>query len=290
MFLGPLMVSLGASKGQAGLIGSAWQLSSGVAKVFGGILVDTYPPKLILAGALLCSALCNIAFGLVASGASSPEAVPILALIWGVSGAFQSLGWPALAKIYLRTFTDPGERGTMYSLLSTNQNVGSAIVPFVLVPALAWAGAAGQAGDGMLESLRVWMGWRVALFLPAFASGSYAILLLALLPADPVQGNERSGKPTRRGVKKGRDTNARQDGDDASMFSLIVQAAIDPAMVQLSLCCKCIVSLTSLGTEDAFVRTRARIVSSRPALTFLFPCFQKTSSSRSYARLLEIGP
>ena len=144
MFLGPLMISLGASKGQAGLIGSAWQLSSGFCKVFGGILVDSYPPKVILAGALLCTALCNVLFGLFASRATTPDAVPILAVIWGLSGAFQSLGWPALAKIYMRTFTDPAERGTMYSVLSTNQNVGSTIVPFVLVPTLAWAGAAGE--------------------------------------------------------------------------------------------------------------------------------------------------
>ena len=53
LFLPPLMEQLGASKAEAGLIGSAWQIASGVTKVFGGILVDLYSPRLILAGSLL---------------------------------------------------------------------------------------------------------------------------------------------------------------------------------------------------------------------------------------------
>ena len=227
------MVSLDASKGQAGLIGSTWQLSSGIAKVFGGILVDTYPPKLILVGALLCTALCNVCFGILATYSSTAEAIPMLALIWGVSGMFQSLGWPALAKIYMRTFTDPKERGTMYSILSTNQNVGSTLVPFVLVPALAWAGEARQLSDSeTLEALRGWLGWRVALFFPAAASGIYAIVLFALLPDDPTR------PPTSQ--KRGKDqiNTAEGLGGAASMRSLILQCAVDPTMVQLSLCCK----------------------------------------------------
>ena len=165
--------------------------------------------------------------------------MPILAVIWGLSGAFQSLGWPALAKIYMRTFTDPAERGTMYSVLSTNQNVGSTIVPFVLVPTLAWAGAAGETEGSVLESLRVWMSWRVALFLPAFASSAYAILLLVLLPADPPQPKRTAEDTNKHALGSGAES-AAQAKVGPSMSTLIVQAAVDPAMMQLSLCCECV--------------------------------------------------
>lgn len=50
-----------------------------------------------------------------------------------LNGLCTSFGWPSLAKIFVNWFTDPAERGKWYSILSTNQNIGSAMIPFVSV-------------------------------------------------------------------------------------------------------------------------------------------------------------
>jgi sugar phosphate permease len=55
-----------------------------------------------------------------------------------VNGVATSFGWPSLAKIFVNWYTDPTQRGSMYSILSTNQNIGSALIPMVLIPAMEW--------------------------------------------------------------------------------------------------------------------------------------------------------
>ena len=93
-------------------------------------------------------------------------------MLWGINGFAQAFGWPALAKIFINWFPDPSERGKLYSLLSTNQNVGSVLIPLVLVPAMKYAeslntgtpAADDAAADQLLGRM---LGWRVAFSLPA---------------------------------------------------------------------------------------------------------------------------
>lgn len=55
-------------------------------------------------------------------------------LRWGVNGFAQAFGWPCMSRIFMNWFQDPAERGKLYSILSTCQNVGTALVPIILFP------------------------------------------------------------------------------------------------------------------------------------------------------------
>merc|ERR1719163_2486611 len=93
---------------------------------------------------------------------SVTDLLPAMAALWAVNGAVQSLGWPCVTNVFLAWFPDPAARGAWYSLLSTCQNAGAALVPLVLVAAINA------------------FGWRAALWAPALLAGATAALLALL--------------------------------------------------------------------------------------------------------------
>ena len=90
-----------------------------------------------------------------------------MVVVWGLNGAVQSVGWPSVTNVFLSWFPDPAARGAWYSLLSTCQNAGAALVP-LLVSASVSA-----------------YGWRAALYAPALASVCVAVLLGVCLYGSP---------------------------------------------------------------------------------------------------------
>ena len=90
-----------------------------------------------------------------------------MVVVWGLNGAVQSVGWPSVTNVFLSWFPDPAARGAWYSLLSTCQNAGAALVP-LLVSASVSA-----------------YGWRAALYAPALASVCVAVLLGFCLYGSP---------------------------------------------------------------------------------------------------------
>jgi sugar phosphate permease len=80
----------------------------------------------------------------------------------------QAFTWPALALILSNFFGRQPGYGTLYSLFSTNQNLGSAATPLLLAAAIST------------------YGWRVALWGPAAVTGLYTLLLALLLTDAPV--------------------------------------------------------------------------------------------------------
>ena len=51
------------------------------------------------------------------------EKFSTLPALSSANGAAQAVSWPALARVFLAWFPDPLTRGTMYSVLATNQNL-----------------------------------------------------------------------------------------------------------------------------------------------------------------------
>ena len=90
-------------------------------------------------------------------------------LLWGANGFVQAFSWPALALIFFNWFGEFPGRGTLYSILSTNQNVGSALTPIILTPLVAA------------------FGWRAAIWGPAISGGVMASLLILFLVEGPVK-------------------------------------------------------------------------------------------------------
>lgn len=160
----------------ASLFGSTMELAYGVGKLAAGPLADNLPPKAVLLVSLAAAAGANAL--MFSSGAYAVDLS-----LWAVNGVFQSLAWPALALVFFNWFGDSPARGTLYALLSTNQNVGSALTPVVLTPLVAS------------------FGWRAALWGPA-AAGAATVLALALFlsespkeKAKPASSSTAASKP-----------------------------------------------------------------------------------------------
>lgn len=151
------------------VVGSAFEIASGYGALLNGFLIDAFDPALGLAAALAASSLVNLAL----SGTSS---LTLMALLWGVNGAAQSFGWPCVSRLFLRAFPEPKGRGVWYSLLSTSQNVGAALVPLLVSSAVSLTAEP-----------------RAAFWLPAAVTACLALLLLLALA--PERGAAAAGAP-----------------------------------------------------------------------------------------------
>lgn len=159
-WLPSVLSDLGAGKGEAGMLGSTFEIVYGSCALLNGVLIDMIPPKHLLIAALLASGGVNLAIG-------STSSLALMVLLWGSNGFAQSFGWPSITNIFLAWFPDPASRGSWYSLLSTCQNAGAALVPLAVSATVAR------------------FGWRAALYTPAVCTGLMACVLALLLFGSP---------------------------------------------------------------------------------------------------------
>lgn len=128
-----VLTTLDVDKRDVGAIGSSYEIASGTGALFNGIVIDSIDPGAGLAAALAATATINLLL-------SRCSSLHTMAALWGVNGLVQSLGWPCVSKIFLRAFPEPSTRGVWYSLLSTSQNVGAALVPLLVTSSVALTG------------------------------------------------------------------------------------------------------------------------------------------------------
>ena len=95
------------------------------------------------------------------------DSLSLMVIFWTLNGAVQSVGWPSVTNVFLAWFPDPAQRGAWYSLLSTCQNAGAALIPLCV--------------SAFVSS----HGWRAALVAPAAAGTMTAILLTITLHGSP---------------------------------------------------------------------------------------------------------
>ena len=155
-----MLSRLGKSKGEAGTVGSAIEMSYGLCSLVNGIIIDAHSPRTLLVLGLLATAGINVLV-------SATDVLPAIALLWALNGAAQSVGWPSVTNVFLAWFPDPAARGAWYSLLSTCQNAGAALVPLTV----AWA----------INSF----GWRAALYVPAALAVVTGFALALMLHGSP---------------------------------------------------------------------------------------------------------
>ncbi|KAH9261141.1 hypothetical protein BASA81_000845 [Batrachochytrium salamandrivorans] len=158
----------------AAVFGSTMEIAYGVGKLVAGPVCDNFKPKPLLILSLLVAALCNalmFQFGLYYLDVA----------LWGMNGIAQAFIWPAMALVFFNWFGQSKARGTLYAVLSTNQNLGSALTPVLLTPLV---------GE---------FGWRVALWGPALVGAGFCLVLLVLLRESPsvavVKKEEEGSKP-----------------------------------------------------------------------------------------------
>jgi len=159
-WLPSVLSELQAGKGEAGLLGSTFEIVYGTCALLNGVLIDMASPKHLLMCCLLASAAVNVCIG------ASSSLFPMVVL-WGANGFIQSFGWPSVTNVFLAWFPDPASRGAWYSLLSTCQNAGAALVPLLVSAFVARSS------------------WRAALYVPAVAAVAIAMLLGCCMYGSP---------------------------------------------------------------------------------------------------------
>jgi OPA family sugar phosphate sensor protein UhpC-like MFS transporter len=140
------------SETELGIIGAVLFFTYAVGKFMNGFLADRSNINRFMSTGLLVTALVNLCLGFVHS-------FILFAVLWGISGWFQSMGAASCVVGLSRWFTDK-KRGSFYGFWSASHNIGEAmtfIIVASIVSALGWrygflgAGLVGQFGTGRIH-------------------------------------------------------------------------------------------------------------------------------------------
>ncbi len=170
-----IMDEFGYSATELGLLGSSLYLTYGIGKFINGVLADGSDVRKFFPTALLLTAIANILFALAPTAVGflglSPQMTAtvllwVLAFLWGVSGWFQSAGFPAVAKSLTYWYSN-SERGTKWSLWSCSHQTGT-FLSFIIAGHIAAR-----------------FGWRAAFFIPGVLAVITALWLYERLRDRP---------------------------------------------------------------------------------------------------------
>lgn len=140
------------SEVELGIIGSVLFFTYAVGKFANGFLADRSNINRFMSTGLLVSALVNLCLGFTHS-------FILFAILWGISGWFQSMGAASCVVGLSRWFTDK-ERGSYYGFWSASHNIGEAMT-FIIVASVATAfgwryGFWGAGLVGLVGVLVIW--------------------------------------------------------------------------------------------------------------------------------------
>ncbi len=140
------------SETELGIIGAVLFFTYAVGKFTNGFLADRSNINRFMSTGLLVTALVNLCLGFVHS-------FILFAVLWGISGWFQSMGAASCVVGLSRWFTDK-ERGSFYGFWSASHNIGEAmtfIIVASIVSVLGWRyGFLGAGLVGLIGALIVW--------------------------------------------------------------------------------------------------------------------------------------
>ena len=140
------------SETELGIIGSVLFFTYAIGKFTNGFLADRSNINRFMTTGLLVTALVNLSLGFVNS-------FILFAVLWGISGWFQSMGAASCVVGLSRWFSDK-ERGSYYGFWSASHNIGEAmtfIIVASIVSAFGWRfGFLGAGAVGLLGALIVW--------------------------------------------------------------------------------------------------------------------------------------
>ncbi|MBL7670275.1 MAG: MFS transporter [Bdellovibrionaceae bacterium] len=154
-----LILDLGFSKTQIGLLWSLLYFAYGLSKFANGIIGDKANPRYFMAIGLILSAVTNIFFGLSSS-------FIVLGIFWTLNGWAQGMGWPPCAR-GLTHWYSKNELGTKWGIWNASHQIGGAII-------MVFSGW-----------LTMNYGWRSAFIVPAVIAIAAALFLINRLRDTP---------------------------------------------------------------------------------------------------------
>ena len=151
---------LGMSLVDLGILGSVFYVTYGIGKFLSGLLADRSNVRVFMAFGLLLSSIINIFFGFI-------QTLWLLTFFWGLNGAFQSMGFPPVARGLVHWFSSE-ERATKWTIWSSSHTAGTFFV-------------------GLLVAfLLKYVGWRSAFYVPGIIGVVTSLFLLNRLRDRPV--------------------------------------------------------------------------------------------------------
>ena len=140
------------SETELGIIGSVLFFTYAIGKFSNGFLADRSNINRFMSTGLLVTAMVNLCLGFINS-------FILFAVLWGISGWFQSMGAASCVVGLSRWFTDK-ERGSFYVFWSASHNICEAttfILVASIVSTLGWRyGFLGAGTIGLLGALLIW--------------------------------------------------------------------------------------------------------------------------------------
>jgi len=150
---------------QLGILGTIFYVVYGVGKFVSGLLADKSNVRVFMAFGLLCASIIHLFYGYLTS-------LYTLMFFWGLNGAFQSMGFPPVAKALVHWFS-PSERATKWTLWSSSHTAGT----FCIGILIAWL--LSLYSKGLLD-------WRAIFYIPGMIGVITSLVLLVMLRDRPV--------------------------------------------------------------------------------------------------------
>lgn len=141
------------SETELGIIGSVLFFTYAIGKFTNGFLADRSNINRFMTTGLLVTALVNLCLGFVHS-------FILFAILWGISGWFQSMGAASCVVGLSRWFTDK-QRGSFYGFWSASHNIGEAMT-FIIIASIvsAFGWRYGFFGAGLVGLAGALIAWR----------------------------------------------------------------------------------------------------------------------------------
>jgi MFS transporter, OPA family, sugar phosphate sensor protein UhpC len=131
---------LGISILELGILSSVFYVTYGIGKFLSGTLADRSNIRFFMAAGLFFASVINLFFGFI-------ETLWLLSFFWGLNGAFQSMGFPPVARGLVHWFSAK-ERATKWTIWSSSHTAGTFLIGIIVA------------------FLIKYVGWRAAFYVP----------------------------------------------------------------------------------------------------------------------------
>lgn len=225
---------------ELGLLGSSLYLTYGIGKFVNGVLADGSDVRKFFPTALLMTAIANILFALAPNfvsvlGLSTKMAAMVLlwtlAFLWGVSGWFQSAGFPAVAKSLTYWYSN-SERGTKWAAWSCSHQTGT-FLSFIIAGFIA-----------------AHFGWRAAFLVPGTLAAITAISLFFVLRDRPQSMGLPDVEVYRNEPVKEKSADEKKEEDEMSYVQIFKKYVLCNKTIWLLAIAYIFVYIIRFGAED----------------------------------------
>lgn len=150
---------------QLGILSSVFYVVYGIGKFISGLFADRANIRTFMAIGLFAASIIHLFIGYL-------DSLYLIVFFWGLNGAFQSMGFPPIAKGLVHWFS-PKERATKWTILSSSHTAGTFGVGLLV------AGILNLYYKGIV-------GWEAVFYVPGIIGCLTALFLLVTLRDRPV--------------------------------------------------------------------------------------------------------